>query len=132
MSDVVLAMERRLLDNLVVKHAKKFKKPTEGKGGPSLNQRQSNRYYSSVSWSKFKCVKENYKKHLEEQKNEGCNVKGFVVVGKAAGNVNIVPGKFILQNARYVVDSELFNQGRSAFNTSHTIHHLSFGDEYPG
>lgn len=77
-------------------------------------------------------MKENYKKHLEEQKNEGCNIRGFLVVGKAAGNMNIVPGKFILQNSRYVVDSELFNPDGGIFNTSHIINHFSFGDEFPG
>lgn len=77
-------------------------------------------------------MRENYLKHLEEQKNEGCNVKGFLEVSKAAGNMNIVPGKFILQNARYVVDSELFSREGGVFNISHVINHLSFGNDFPG
>ncbi len=39
---------------------------------------------------------------------EGCNVKGFMKVARVAGNMNIVPGKFLMKNARYVLDTQQF------------------------
>jgi len=78
------------------------------------------------------CVKEKYLEHLQEQKDEGCKVQGFLTVSRVAGNFNILPGKFIVQNSRYVVDSKLYHHEIGVFNTSHTVHHLSFGDSYPG
>jgi len=78
------------------------------------------------------CVKEQYLQHLQEQKEEGCNVRGFLTVGKVAGNINIVPGKFLMQNARYVVDSYIFNKVSGQLNISNVITHLSFGEEFPG
>eukprot|EP01123_Difflugia_compressa_P003078 TRINITY_DN13947_c0_g1_i1.p1 TRINITY_DN13947_c0_g1~~TRINITY_DN13947_c0_g1_i1.p1 ORF type:complete len:198 (+),score=21.96 TRINITY_DN13947_c0_g1_i1:29-595(+) len=68
---------------------------------------------------------------LKSQKDEGCRVTGSILLNRVAGNVNIVPGKLILQNSRYVVDSEIY-QLDNIFNLTHTIHHLAFGDEYPG
>jgi len=52
-------------------------------------------------------------------------------VERVGGNVNIVPGKFIIQNSRYVIDSNLF-QFDGDFNITHKINKLSFGKEYPG
>eukprot|EP01125_Pyxidicula_operculata_P016401 TRINITY_DN5635_c0_g1_i1.p1 TRINITY_DN5635_c0_g1~~TRINITY_DN5635_c0_g1_i1.p1 ORF type:complete len:381 (+),score=72.36 TRINITY_DN5635_c0_g1_i1:67-1209(+) len=77
------------------------------------------------------CVKEGFMDKLKEQQNEGCRVHGALSVERTGGNVNIVPGKFIVQNSRYVVDSNVFNFA-GTFNISHTILHLSFGEEYPG
>lgn len=53
-------------------------------------------------------------------------------VGRVNGNFNIVPGKFIQKNARYAVDSKLYEHIGGVFNMSHTINHLSFGQYYPG
>lgn len=78
------------------------------------------------------CVAEGYISNIDKQKQEGCRVHGFVSVNRVAGNVNIVPGKFVLQNTRYVMDTTDIFQFASGFNLSHTIHKLSFGDEYPG
>jgi len=77
------------------------------------------------------CVKEGFVEQLKHQKEEMCRVRGYLKVSRVAGNFNIVPGKFILQNARYVLDSQLFEFDRS-FNVSHIINHLSFGVDYPG
>jgi len=76
------------------------------------------------------CVAEGYLQNLEKQREEGCKVHGYVTVNRVSGNVNIVPGKFILQNTRYVMDSTM--GGTYSFNLTHSIHKLSFGKEYPG
>jgi len=78
------------------------------------------------------CVKEHYVEKLEKQKHEGCHVKGTMHVARVQGNFNIIPGKFLIKNARYVVDSKLFQHSAGIFNISHTVNHLSFGDLYPG
>jgi len=77
------------------------------------------------------CIREHYMERLEAQKNEGCRVHGFLNVERVGGNVNIVPGKFIIQNSRYVVDSNMY-QFDGDFNVTHKINKLSFGKEYPG
>jgi len=79
----------------------------------------------------IQCVQEGFMDNLQSQKDEGCRVHGYLHLNRVAGNVNIVPGKLILQNSRYVVDSELY-QLDNIFNLTHTIVHVSFGDEYPG
>jgi len=77
------------------------------------------------------CVKEGYMEKLVKQKDEGCRIHGILHVARVGGNVNIVPGKFIVQNSRYVVDSNLY-QFAGGFNLSHTIKKLTFGEEFPG
>jgi len=77
------------------------------------------------------CVSEHLMDNLQNQKDEGCRVQGSLKVERVGGNVNIVPGKFIIQNSRYVVDSDLF-QFNGDFNTSHKINSVSFGRDYPG
>jgi len=78
------------------------------------------------------CVAEGYLQNIDQQIQEGCRVHGLVTVNRVAGNVNFVPGKFILQNTRYVMDTTSHFQLASGFNLSHIILKLSFGDEYPG
>uniref|UniRef100_A0A6B2L6T7 Endoplasmic reticulum vesicle transporter C-terminal domain-containing protein n=1 Tax=Arcella intermedia TaxID=1963864 RepID=A0A6B2L6T7_9EUKA len=77
------------------------------------------------------CVKEDYMGKLLAQRDEGCRVHGMLQVQRVGGHVNIVPGKFILQNSRFVVDSNLY-QFDGDFNLTHRINHFSFGIEYPG
>jgi len=79
----------------------------------------------------IQCVQEGFMDKLKSQKDEGCRVHGYLSVNRVAGNVNIVPGKLILQNSRYVVDSDIY-QLDDIFNLTHTILHVSFGEEYPG
>jgi len=79
----------------------------------------------------IQCVQEGFLEDLQSQKEEGCRVHGFIRLNRVAGNLNIVPGKLILQNSRYVVDSELYHFD-DIFNLTHKIIHVSFGDEYSG
>jgi len=79
----------------------------------------------------IQCVQEGFIDDLRSHKDEGCRVHGFLRLNRVAGNINIVPGKLILQNSRYVVDSDLY-QIDDIFNLTHKINHVSFGDEYSG
>lgn len=47
-----------------------------------------------------------------------------------AGNFHFAPGKSFQQHHVHVHDLQPF--GTSQFNTSHIIHRLSFGEDYPG
>jgi hypothetical protein len=90
-------------------------------------------------------MKEDIVSTLKEQKGEGCNVHGTIRVHRVAGNymvfsatkkkgqINIVVGRFAIQNSYFVIDTKPYEiDGNIAFNMSHTINSLSFGKPYPG
>lgn len=92
--------------------------------------------YRSKGWA-FKdhktiaqCVDEGWTEKLQQQLNEGCSVKGSLEVSKVAGNFHFAPGKSFQQHSVHVHDLQTF--GVKRFNLSHTIHRLSFGEDYPG
>ncbi|XP_028514865.1 endoplasmic reticulum-Golgi intermediate compartment protein 3 [Exaiptasia diaphana] len=76
------------------------------------------------------CVREGWKDKLQEQKNEGCQVYGYLEVNKVAGNFHFAPGKSFQQHHIHVHDLQPF--GQTQFNITHKINHLSFGYDYPG
>jgi len=76
------------------------------------------------------CVREGWKDKLNAQKNEGCQVTGYLEVNKVAGNFHFAPGKSFQQHHVHVHDLQPF--GGTQFNLTHHIRHLSFGHEYPG
>jgi len=88
--------------------------------------------YAAKGWSFSspgkveQCVREGYKKKVEEQKNEGCNVNGVVQVNKVAGNFHFAPGKSYQQNGMHVHDLAQFFKSDN-FDFSHIIHSISFG-----
>jgi hypothetical protein len=51
-------------------------------------------------------------------------------VNKVAGNFHFAPGKSFQQHHVHVHDLQPF--GMKSFNLTHTIHRLSFGQNYPG
>jgi len=61
---------------------------------------------------------------------EGCNIKGFIEVSKVQGNFHISPGHTFDYHGRHLHDMSAFADAR--LDVSHTIHHLSFGDSFPG
>ncbi|KAF6087970.1 ERGIC and golgi 3 [Phyllostomus discolor] len=67
---------------------------------------------------------------MQEQKNEGCQVYGFLEVNKVAGNFHFAPGKSFQQSHVHVHDLQSF--GLDNINMTHYIRHLSFGEDYPG
>uniref|UniRef100_A0A8C0F3X4 Endoplasmic reticulum-Golgi intermediate compartment protein n=1 Tax=Bubo bubo TaxID=30461 RepID=A0A8C0F3X4_BUBBB len=74
------------------------------------------------------CKREGFSQKMQEQKNEGCQVYGFLEVNKVAGNFHFAPGRSFQQSH---VRGKLL-----AFpfqiNRTHYIKHLSFGRDYPG
>ena len=67
---------------------------------------------------------------------EGCSLKGDLVVAKVGGNFHIATGKLSGGSPVIQLMGGMFlGGGGGAFkgaNLSHTIHHLSFGEDFPG
>ncbi|KAH3710330.1 hypothetical protein DPMN_069807 [Dreissena polymorpha] len=78
----------------------------------------------------IQCKREGWADKMEKQKNEGCNVFGYIEVNKVGGNFHMAPGKSFQQSHVHVHDLQAM--GGEKMNMSHTVHHLSFGEEYPG
>ncbi|KAM6458134.1 endoplasmic reticulum-Golgi intermediate compartment protein 3 isoform 2-T2 [Liasis olivaceus] len=76
------------------------------------------------------CKREGFSQKMQEQKNEGCKVYGFLEVNKVAGNFHFAPGKSFQQSHVHVHDLQSF--GLDNMNMTHFIRHLSFGKDYPG
>ncbi|XP_033727705.1 endoplasmic reticulum-Golgi intermediate compartment protein 3-like [Pecten maximus] len=76
------------------------------------------------------CKREGWSDKMKSQKNEGCQVYGYLEVNKVAGNFHFAPGKSFQQHHAHVHDLQAF--GGQKFNITHNIQHLSFGKDYPG
>lgn len=63
--------------------------------------------------------------------DEGCRLYGHVEVNKVAGNIHVAPGKSFQQQHMHVHDLNPFMANMGKFSTSHKIHRLSFGTEFP-
>jgi hypothetical protein len=64
---------------------------------------------------------EDVKKHIED--NEGCRLYGTFMVNKVPGNFHISSHAFGPTIQR------LFSEGRTNFDVSHRVNHISFGDD---
>ncbi|KAG3263153.1 endoplasmic reticulum-Golgi intermediate compartment protein 3 isoform X1 [Marmota marmota marmota] len=81
------------------------------------------------------CRREGFSQKMQEQKNEGCQVYGFLEVNKVAGNFHFAPGKSFQQSHVHVHAVEIHDLqsfGLDNINMTHYIQHLSFGQDYPG
>lgn len=76
------------------------------------------------------CAKEGYVQKLRDQAGEGCHLWGSISVNKVAGNFHFAPGRSFQAGGVHVHD--LIPFGTEEFDISHTIHKLSFGEDYPG
>ncbi|XP_040186539.1 endoplasmic reticulum-Golgi intermediate compartment protein 3 [Rana temporaria] len=76
------------------------------------------------------CKREGFSQKMQEQKDEGCELYGFLEVNKVAGNFHFAPGKSFQQSHVHVHDLQSF--GLDNINMTHKIKHLSFGRDYPG
>lgn len=65
------------------------------------------------------CVKEEWSKHIEEQKNEGCQLYGALTVNKVAGNFHFAPGKSFQQMNMHVHD--VMPLKVNSWNLTHTV-----------
>ncbi|ELR53293.1 Endoplasmic reticulum-Golgi intermediate compartment protein 3 [Bos mutus] len=88
------------------------------------------------------CRREGFSQKMQEQKNEGCQVYGFLEVNKVAGNFHFAPGKSFQQSHVHGCREEVRVTGARCseaqgwcclqINMTHYIRHLSFGEDYPG
>ncbi|KAM8945366.1 endoplasmic reticulum-Golgi intermediate compartment protein 3 isoform 1-T1 [Pelodytes ibericus] len=81
------------------------------------------------------CKREGFSQKMQEQKNEGCELYGFLEVNKVAGNFHFAPGKSFQQSHVHVHAVEIHDLqsfGLDNINMTHDIKHLSFGRDYPG
>jgi len=90
--------------------------------------------YSKKGWgldpsNVEQCIREGFTKNIIEQNGEGCQVYGFILVNKVAGNFHFAPGKSFQRHHMHVHDLQPF---KGSFNLSHTINRLSFGNDFPG
>ena len=76
------------------------------------------------------CKREGFIEKVKEEEGEGCILKGFVEVGKVAGNFHFAPGKGFHHAKNFLQD--LFAFQTESYNISHKINKLSFGKEFPG
>jgi len=76
------------------------------------------------------CIREGWSQKMRDQMGEGCQVYGYLLVNKVAGNFHFAPGKSFQQHHMHVHDLQPFKG--IDFNLTHTINRLSFGKEFPG
>lgn len=77
------------------------------------------------------CNAQRIVEQLELQSGEGCRLHGHIIVNRVAGNFHISPGRSFEVGHMHVHDLAAFGD-RPSYNLTHTITHLSFGDNYPG
>ncbi|ETP38851.1 hypothetical protein F442_13655 [Phytophthora nicotianae P10297] len=75
------------------------------------------------------CQELEIEKVLRGEVNEGCRIKGSLVVSKVAGRLYFAPSKFF--RSGYLSAQDLVDATFKVFDTSHTIRSLSFGELYP-
>eukprot|EP00906_Rhabdomonas_costata_P008800 RCo012494 len=76
------------------------------------------------------CAKEVAERESHLFSDHGCVIYGFLKVNKVQGNFHFAPGKSFQMGGSHVHDflpAELEH-----YNTSHIIHRLGFGADYPG
>mmetsp|Transcript_52488 Transcript_52488/g.67307 ORF Transcript_52488/g.67307 Transcript_52488/m.67307 type:complete len:439 (-) Transcript_52488:104-1420(-) len=76
------------------------------------------------------CKREQSFPLASSQPGEGCNLAGFMLVNKVAGNFHVALGESVVRDGRFI--HQFQPQDAKFFNASHIIHELSFGDPYPG
>uniref|UniRef100_A0A8C5QGU2 Endoplasmic reticulum-Golgi intermediate compartment protein n=1 Tax=Leptobrachium leishanense TaxID=445787 RepID=A0A8C5QGU2_9ANUR len=86
------------------------------------------------------CKREGFSQKMQEQKNEGCELYGFLEVNKVAGNFHFAPGKSFQQSHvhgewllfLFFGISNSIGLNGNPINMTHHIKHMSFGRDYPG
>jgi len=81
-------------------------------------------------------------KSAKEEEGEGCNVHGKVALSTGGGNLHLAPNRGLDTAQQQQQDPfaggggvnilDLFLRTFEAFNVSHTVGKLRFGDDYPG
>ena len=98
------------------------------------------RVYQRKGWHiDLSLVKEcKHQAMIKDEEGEGCNVHGTVALSTGGGNLHVAPGRGLEKFGRENKDdfmttlTEFLTQTFEAFNVSHTINRVRFGEEYPG
>jgi len=61
----------------------------------------------------------------------GCGVAGKVTVNKVSGNVHVALGRSTVREGKHVHEFNMHDVS-DGFNTSHSIHSITFGEQVPG
>lgn len=94
--------------------------------------------YVRMNWGKVdvknvdQCVREGWLDKFENQVEEGCNIKGKLMVNKVRGSLRIAPANIFLSSVMTFEDLRRFLLNpvdEESFNLSHTIHKLKFGPD---
>lgn len=76
------------------------------------------------------CQKEGFQgEDFQATKGESCRIHGHLEVNRVSGSIHIAPGKTVQIDGHLVHDVR--GMRALSHDTSHTIHHFSFGDEFP-
>ncbi|OQS00917.1 golgi family protein [Achlya hypogyna] len=75
------------------------------------------------------CMNDDLEAILKGEINEGCRISGHLDVAKVAGKFYFAPSK-IFQSG-YLIADDVLDSTFKVFDNSHTIHMLTFGQEYP-
>lgn len=92
------------------------------------------RAYAAANWrfddgSGFEqCVEEKYVEHVQENKNNGCQISGRLTVSKVIGNLHIAPGESFFMNGRHSHDLSAYFLPTLPYNFDHKFNKFSFGD----
>uniref|UniRef100_A0A0N4ZK95 Endoplasmic reticulum-Golgi intermediate compartment protein 3 n=1 Tax=Parastrongyloides trichosuri TaxID=131310 RepID=A0A0N4ZK95_PARTI len=76
------------------------------------------------------CKNDPIVKLLIDRQGEGCRIAGHVQVAKSGGNFHIAPGEGESIRRSHVHSLKAISLDQ--FDISHTINHISFGENYPG
>lgn len=92
--------------------------------------------YRSKGWSDSlivrnatQCLRDTTNPFASVRIGEGCRVTGTMSVNKVAGNIHMALGTSIIRDGSHI--HQFAAQDAPGFNVSHTVHRLSFGNEYP-
>ncbi|OWA52463.1 Endoplasmic reticulum-Golgi intermediate compartment protein 3 [Hypsibius exemplaris] len=77
------------------------------------------------------CQREQKEKHISINK-EGCRLTGYVEVNKIQGNLHVAPGNTFSGGSSHSHVHNLIPYEARDVNTTHFIHHFSYGEAYPG
>jgi hypothetical protein len=82
-----------------------------------------------LKYTAEQCIREGRDKVEPKKmgKGQGCNLAGFMTVGRVSGNFHIAMGEGIERDGRHI--HTYLPEDAPNFNSSHIIHQLSFGPE---
>eukprot|EP00756_Hemistasia_phaeocysticola_P013800 Hpha_TRINITY_DN15304_c0_g2::TRINITY_DN15304_c0_g2_i1::g.89562::m.89562/K20367/ERGIC3, ERV46; endoplasmic reticulum-Golgi intermediate compartment protein 3 len=78
------------------------------------------------------CVKERLTRLVSLKSEEGCNIAGDFSVSRVQGSFHFAPARDLHKGGFFAPELLPLPEEAASFNTSHVIHKLAFGKEFPG